>query len=820
MTKAKYRILTTFCILLFAFCIYCAFGAVNASAAQSEDSVGGCDGDHEGYTSLTEGTISEPGNYYLTADLTAETDEPVISIECQGTVTICLNGFDIYHSGNFYNAIGIEAVDGELTVNLCDCKGTGEISNKDGSGGIFFTGEDYHKTFNMYGGTIKDCTFGINTSENMTVNMYGGTITQCRYYAIFQHEDEGNGAAHVNIFGGSIVDNGEGIRVTGSDCVTLTGSPVMMYNYDGDIYFRLKATITVKELNVSDKITVQMEDYADGPIAVVDTPDALDSFESVYFEKYLVYYNGKIVFHGEEHQWVDATCVSPKLCELCGETEGEIDENAHRSDGGENCADCGKHAFAIINGETYAILGDITNTGIYFNHNESPAPGAWKAGDGYLVLVVKDSYYADVILYNATVDVREVEDAVAVDIIKDHLDYYVYGTNNIYGNNRRAFHNGTVGEDTITNFIIDEDAVLNIYGDSDFDHLVVTSGEMNVYGRDISGDVGMAMQVIKSLTVKEGATLTAVGGKSDMGITVGVWVRKETVVDGVLNAFTVNREETEEKAILTFIVNGDVVLNCDNFNVYAEYPGYEIILSVPEGARLTVPEGIKLDLDSYTGVEIDGELIVNGTLICTHQGGEANCTTLAVCDICKQSYGELDPDAHDMAEADCTTPATCKRGCGHTEGEALGHDMADADCTTPATCKRCGETEGEALGHDWLDATYDAPKTCDVCGITEGDPLESDTETSENDTETSENDTETSENDTETSENKVETSQNETETEEKTEESSSKPSGDSSDSENGKNSKTSSGCGSSIGIGAVAMVTILGAAVIFKKKEQ
>ncbi len=35
MTKTKHRILTTFCILLFAFCIFCAFGSVSASGAES-----------------------------------------------------------------------------------------------------------------------------------------------------------------------------------------------------------------------------------------------------------------------------------------------------------------------------------------------------------------------------------------------------------------------------------------------------------------------------------------------------------------------------------------------------------------------------------------------------------------------------------------------------------------------------------------------------------------------------------------------------------------------------------------------------------------
>ena len=378
--------------------------------------------------------------------------------------------------------------------------------------------------------------------------------------------------------------------------------------------------------------------------------------------------------------------MSPKLCELCGQTEGEVDNTVHRSEGGENCADCGEHAFVRINGEIYPIVGDITNTGIYFNHNESPAPGAWKAGDGYLVLIVKDGYYAEVILYNATIDVSALEDVEAVDIIKDNLDYYVYGSNNIYGNDRAAFHNGTVGEDTITNFIIDEDAVLNIYGNCDFDHFVLTRGEMSVYGTDISGDVGVAMHVRKSFTVKEGAELTAVGGASDSGFTVGAWAWKETVIEGVVNAFTVSAEETAANAILTFIANGDVVLNCDTYNPYADYIGYDIILSISEGASITVPEGISLDLDSFASVEIDGELIVNGTLICTHEGGAATCTDPAVCNVCKQGYGNLDENAHTGYGTAWKSDASehwkeCACGVKLNKG-AHGDSNSDSKCDT------------------------------------------------------------------------------------------------------------------------------------------
>ena len=324
-----------------------------------------------------------------------------------------------------------------------------------------------------------------------------------------------------------------------------------------------------------------------------------------------------------------------------------------------------------------------------------------------------------------------------------------------------------------------------------------------------------------------------------MGITVGIWVRKETVVDGVLNAFTVNREETEEKAILTFIVNGDVVLNCDNFNAYADYPDYEIILSVPEGASLTVPEGITLDLDSYTGVEMDGELIVNGTLICTHEGGEATCKAPAACDKCKQGYGEKLPHDFSMYEH------------GVSSCEDYGYRVIYC-----AVCGVYDESTRESIpptGHEWIDATYESPKTCFLCGKTEGEPLEQESE-SETETETIGSEIENGGNqggnrpqggtnkpqggtnkpqggtqDQKPEDDETESKNAPVETEKEqgkgTEDSPSRSETEKKEAlttEGGdkyNENEKKSGCKSSIGIGVVAMVTILGAAVVFRKKE-
>lgn len=148
-----------------------------------------------------------------------------------------------------------------------------------------------------------------------------------------------------------------------------------------------------------------------------------------------------------------------------------------------------------------------------------------------------------------------------------------------------------------------------------------------------------------------------------------------------------------------------------------------------------------------------------------HTGGTATCKDKAVCTVCNQSYGGLDPanhagetevrnavaatcgddghtgntyckdcgamiasgapisaTGHSWDSANCEDPKTCSV-CGATDGAALGHTWKDATCTKPKTCKECGETQGAVLGHDWKDATCLKPRYCKRCDITEGEML-------------------------------------------------------------------------------------------------
>ncbi|MBO5858308.1 MAG: hypothetical protein J6R20_00820 [Clostridia bacterium] len=338
-----------------------------ASAALTPAALGGCDGNHSGYTALSQSgwslKITQPGNYYIKKDWAMETYEPTLVIECSGTVTVCLNSYDLYHTGNSSRVVYIYATGGDLTVNLCDCKGTGEIYHNNTKTGINLYGDKsngYYATLNMYGGTIRDCSSGINESANTRFNMYGGTIKGCSYYGVIQSESDGK----VNIYGGSIINNNEGIRVCSADAVTLTGSPVITGNTNGDLYFRQNnSPIIAKNLIVNEKITIAQYTAKDCAVVKVDSEEAYDYFEALDPTARTISHNDNTIwFHGD-HLWKDANCTEPKTCQSCGMTEGEAlghDWKEATCTAPETCSVCGgtqgevaPHAY-----NTYTIISE------------------------------------------------------------------------------------------------------------------------------------------------------------------------------------------------------------------------------------------------------------------------------------------------------------------------------------------------------------------------------------------------------------------------------------------------------------------------------
>lgn len=118
-----------------------------------------------------------------------------------------------------------------------------------------------------------------------------------------------------------------------------------------------------------------------------------------------------------------------------------------------------------------------------------------------------------------------------------------------------------------------------------------------------------------------------------------------------------------------------------------------------------------------------GEVIIgNEVPALGHDYGDAACGTIASCN--REGCTDSDsakPIEHEWADATCTEPKTCKRGCGATEGEPLGHNMSEASCLAPSTClNKCGYTEGEKDPHVLSFAAVEGVPTysCELCGST------------------------------------------------------------------------------------------------------
>lgn len=117
--------------------------------------------------------------------------------------------------------------------------------------------------------------------------------------------------------------------------------------------------------------------------------------------------------------------------------------------------------------------------------------------------------------------------------------------------------------------------------------------------------------------------------------------------------------------------------------------------------------------------------VVNTVFLSWHQhsGGQANCASGAVCDVCGESYGPLDSDAHSYQEQ--SVAPTCEEDggvlhrCVYCDDRyltdilpALGHTGGTATCLDRAVCARCYKEYGEVdpNGH-FLSGTH-----CSYCG--------------------------------------------------------------------------------------------------------
>ena len=297
-----------------------------------------------------------------------------------------------------------------------------------------------------------------------------------------------------------------------------------------------------------------------------------------------------------------------------------------------------------------------------------------------------------------------------------------------------------------------------------------TSNNISIYGGGVTNNSVTKTGNAGGIYVSDSGTLT-VGGNVNIS---GNW-KGDSKESGSKNNVYLDYYEDDFATIVIKEALTGAPIGVTTAN--APTAGNPVTIVTGNSIKEAYKDSFQADNAAY-GVSYDG---TNKVLqLHAHTGGTATCTAKAVCTTCGQSYGNINPNNHDLEHheakaATCTEVGwnaynTCKReGCSYTtykEIAALNHALVHHEAQAPTctavgweaydTCSRCDysttkveipmaphtyggtwvkgqdghwkvcevcQNRSEVEPHNWKDATTSAPKTCTVCGATTGTKL-------------------------------------------------------------------------------------------------
>ncbi len=536
----------------------------------------------------------------------------------------------------------------------------------------------------------------------------GGVIQNCSNAGMVSGADSVGGIAGESISGGSVQNCYNVGVIIGNEEV---GGVVGSNNYGSTVtncYYLLDTAVGgINGYNVNGSAEVKTAaEFASGEVAY----KLGEGFgQSIGNDEYPVL--------GGEKLYIGYPSCAPDMTKTYTNDETIPQDKIHRdSDSDNKCDECLSDVF-VFEEMTYRIVGDITNEGFALtdsNLSYKDELQGYRAGEGYLLVYDEKS----VVLYNATIDIRGTEHLDGVlsrstnSAYDEGCSIIFYGTNNIYSKYDVYAISLTSESTEITGsrIIGAEGAVLNVYGLVYAEALTFEGGTVNIYGVSAMGSSLICdVLVIEADTVVNASSVSVVdeNGEKVETFWIEILVTTEYTVEGTLNGIICHVFDIDA-GIVKYTVYGDVTAK-HNFIVYPEAfgdIGIEIIFEIPEGTSVTIPEGYKIDMTTFDSTDIRGDLIVYGELICNHEGGSATCIDRAICDVCKQRYGELSAANHVTAEVKYSSNGngthreiyTC---CDGIKNESLSCAGGVATCTAKAICSLCGTEYGQLLDHSY-----------------------------------------------------------------------------------------------------------------------
>ncbi len=595
------------------------------------------------------------------------------------TLYLCLNGKTLNAQ---YTVISVK---GNATLNICDCQGSGKITNTSKSNSLIKVDPDYKGTatlnlyggkvsgsvnsdgavmlynnagdqkdntaiFNMYGGEVCNTGSGIYVSFSRVgtgffgVNIYGGTVASENTYGI-DSSDSSN--ATVLVAGGEIKGYLYAIRAIGN--LKLSGSPLIHADEDeADI-----GIITASASTLNDYITVA-DDFAPAEGTKVSVEKSVDSSGSVLIAK----------------PAAGASLLSSKAQYFVSAEEGYFVESK--------------------NGELYLTACAIT---------EEPA-----VGNGYTVTANGSPTYQ---WYSATKGPVPVTENIVER--KGSLSYYWYGEWSTYS----IPQSGEVTGFTLT--MKAGDVLTLDFSRSDVwvERVAFSDGQRTITGvedEDHWQTYTLTAPADGDYTLTISASAEPMGGepshtKLSFTATVTAYV-PGAALDGQTDPQLDTSKLGNGSYICLVTWEGNTTLNSQAVT-YSHQHIWSTDWTTDDNRHWHKCSACNETKDEAEHSWDTGMITTPAT--CTEAG--LKTYTCSVCSAKKFEHIDAaghDPVSHEAKAPTCTeigwnAYVTCSR-CNYTTYAVLpasGHDWADATCTEPRTCSVCQSTDGEALGHDW-----------------------------------------------------------------------------------------------------------------------
>ena len=263
---------------------------------------------------------------------------------------------------------------------------------------------------------------------------------------------------------------------------------------------------------------------------------------------------------------------------------------------------------------------------------------------------------------------------------------------------------GATGKDTLSLSTTTRGTAITVLGDLTVTGIALTATAGN----------GPALRA-NNITVSD-ATIIATNNSADSAAiqaTQGDGPLGNLTVSGT-SAITVTNNNANGHAIHATIINGN------------ETPGQtdasQVTISSPAPHSHVCSDGWTSDATGHWHRCADANC-TEKLNFAAHSGGTATCTEAKKCEVCGQSYGELDPSNHtDLSDwkFDETGHWKTCNDCGAIIEEAA-HSGGAATCTEAKRCEVCGQSYGELDPNnhthlsDWASDETHHWKTCSAC---------------------------------------------------------------------------------------------------------